>query len=616
MLAGLVLAAVIIGIWVDRGFGALSEERLAVLAAALIIIGIQIFFSSFLLSILGLRRRDVGMRRRGRGSRWRQARWPSSSALAHVLTTRSRGQSGSNYVRRVEPGRRRSGPRACGASGGQAVARRHRRGADPARHLRTPDPGGATCTATSAGRRDRLGKPPQAVARVTWPCRSRPSTATRSARCASASSGRRAHSAVRLAGDVRLEWLRPGSESWLEILPTVDRRFGYGKANAFGAWLLPIAGLVLALAGAWLLGWSCASSGAARLRRLPAAALMVRRGGVRQRARLAVVTPPFHVPDETVHVAYVQYLAETGGSQTSPGQRVLRRAVRPAGRARLQLGGGQPSRTHHCSERRTARCRRRAPPAEPVSGGGTAEGSNQPPLYYALRGGRVPGLAVEEPARPLWVMRVLSALLGAVTLFVYLFLRELFPEPWTWTMGALAVAFQPLFGFVGSGVTPDTLLFATSAALFWVLARAFRRGLTPRLGAGIGRRAGAGDARQAELPGPRARRGSGHRVARVARAPRPGARRAAAGAALACAIVVAVAAHVRGAQRDSVGPRRLGRRPGRGRQVGDRSGAAPGDPNTLNEQLSYTWQLYLPRLPFMNEQFAGFPAVGPRGSRA
>ena len=45
-------------IWFDRGFGQLSEERLAVLAATLIIIGLQIFFSSFLLSILGLRRRD------------------------------------------------------------------------------------------------------------------------------------------------------------------------------------------------------------------------------------------------------------------------------------------------------------------------------------------------------------------------------------------------------------------------------------------------------------------------------------------------------------------------------------------------------------------------------
>ena len=56
-LSGLIVSGVIVGIWADRGFGALSEARLAVLAATLIIIGIQIFFGSFLLSILGLRRR-------------------------------------------------------------------------------------------------------------------------------------------------------------------------------------------------------------------------------------------------------------------------------------------------------------------------------------------------------------------------------------------------------------------------------------------------------------------------------------------------------------------------------------------------------------------------------
>jgi hypothetical protein len=49
---------VLIGIWADRGFGSLSEQRLAVLAATFVIVGIQIFFSSFLLSILGLRRRQ------------------------------------------------------------------------------------------------------------------------------------------------------------------------------------------------------------------------------------------------------------------------------------------------------------------------------------------------------------------------------------------------------------------------------------------------------------------------------------------------------------------------------------------------------------------------------
>jgi glycosyltransferase involved in cell wall biosynthesis len=54
--AGAVAGAAILGKWIADGAGALSEERLAIVAATLVIIGIQVFFSSFLLSILGLRR--------------------------------------------------------------------------------------------------------------------------------------------------------------------------------------------------------------------------------------------------------------------------------------------------------------------------------------------------------------------------------------------------------------------------------------------------------------------------------------------------------------------------------------------------------------------------------
>jgi glycosyltransferase involved in cell wall biosynthesis len=56
MLGGLVMGAVIVGTWISHGLGSLSDERLAVVGASLMIVGIQIFFSSFLLSILGLRR--------------------------------------------------------------------------------------------------------------------------------------------------------------------------------------------------------------------------------------------------------------------------------------------------------------------------------------------------------------------------------------------------------------------------------------------------------------------------------------------------------------------------------------------------------------------------------
>jgi glycosyltransferase involved in cell wall biosynthesis len=56
MAAGIATGIVILVSWIVHGFGSLSYERLAVVAASVLIVGIQIFFSSFLLSILGLRR--------------------------------------------------------------------------------------------------------------------------------------------------------------------------------------------------------------------------------------------------------------------------------------------------------------------------------------------------------------------------------------------------------------------------------------------------------------------------------------------------------------------------------------------------------------------------------
>jgi glycosyltransferase involved in cell wall biosynthesis len=56
VLLGFALGAVIVATWISHGFGSLADEHMAVVAATLLIVGIQIFFSSFLLSILGLRR--------------------------------------------------------------------------------------------------------------------------------------------------------------------------------------------------------------------------------------------------------------------------------------------------------------------------------------------------------------------------------------------------------------------------------------------------------------------------------------------------------------------------------------------------------------------------------
>ncbi len=55
-LAGFAMLCAIVLVWIGHGFGSLSQERLAIFAATLLVLGIQIVFTSFLLSIIGLRR--------------------------------------------------------------------------------------------------------------------------------------------------------------------------------------------------------------------------------------------------------------------------------------------------------------------------------------------------------------------------------------------------------------------------------------------------------------------------------------------------------------------------------------------------------------------------------
>jgi glycosyltransferase involved in cell wall biosynthesis len=54
--AGAVLGSVVVGQWIVGGLGSLTQERATILAATLVIVGVQVFFTSFLLSILSLRR--------------------------------------------------------------------------------------------------------------------------------------------------------------------------------------------------------------------------------------------------------------------------------------------------------------------------------------------------------------------------------------------------------------------------------------------------------------------------------------------------------------------------------------------------------------------------------
>ena len=59
LLVGLTSCVWIVILWMQRGLGPLREEKLAIVGGTLVVLGIQIIFGSFLLSILGTRRREI-----------------------------------------------------------------------------------------------------------------------------------------------------------------------------------------------------------------------------------------------------------------------------------------------------------------------------------------------------------------------------------------------------------------------------------------------------------------------------------------------------------------------------------------------------------------------------
>lgn len=202
----------------------------------------------------------------------------------------------------------------------------------------------------------------------------------------------------------------------------------------------------------------------------------------------SIITPPFQGPDEPDHFAYVQHLAETGTLPTTNPNHSQEEEV-----ALKDLEHDQVrfhTEDHPVSTEAAQRQLQHdlARPLRRTGTGGAGVAGSEPPLYYALQ--TIPyalgsgGTLLDRLA----LMRLLSALMGGLTaLLVYLFLREALPGvAWTWTVGGLAVALAPLPGFMSGVVNPDAMLFAVSAAIFYLLARAFRRGLSTDLAIAIG----------------------------------------------------------------------------------------------------------------------------------
>jgi 4-amino-4-deoxy-L-arabinose transferase-like glycosyltransferase len=335
-----------------------------------------------------------------------------------------------------------------------------------------------------------------------------------------------------------------------------------------------------------------------------------------------LIIPLFQTPDEPGHVAYVQHIAETGKPPTgrsgvshfSDEQRSLLDVL-----LWKQIQRRKDNRVPGTATYRKNLERDVDAAADRIGGGGYTTDTNNPPLYYygaAAIYDLSPWSALPDRVH---VLRLFSALLAGVTvLFVFLFVRELLPStPWAWTVGALAVAFQPMFGFTSSGVTSETVLYAASAGIFYLFALAFRRGLTLHRGAAIGALAAIGLLSKTNMLGLAPGIGFGLLVL-VLTADRDRRRQAIQGA-LAALVVVAVPAVIYMALNSTVWDRGLwfGREgvppvkdipvPGSGSGSGAASGAATETESaTLLDGISYMWQFYLPRLPFMHSYFPDY----------
>jgi Predicted membrane protein (DUF2142) len=403
---------------------------------------------------------------------------------------------------------------------------------------------------------------------------------------------------------IRIEYRAGARVGWWSRIGDVARRFADGKASWVGSWTMWLAlglsliAIVLGLVALW--------RGPRR------AALVCALVAVLNALAWSLLVPPFQVPDEESHTGYVQYLAETG-KVPKPGfigysdeENALLRAlafgsVIGVRDNRPPHGPGIDARLRAIERSRLSR----------VGGGDPAGAVVYPPTFYALES--VPYLASPTGSslldRLVW-MRALCALLAGLTVFLtYRFLRELLPtQPWAWTVGALGVAFLPMFGFVSGGVQNDAGMYACAAALLWAMTRVLQRGLTPLRGLAVGGALVTGilikytmvglapAAAAAVLVGLwRARKAR----AEASPADASPARRAWLGAGVAALVVALPIAAYAALSKWAWG------RPLTGPLRASHPEIAQPEPSTITGQLAYAWELFLPRLPFMDDKFPG-----------
>ena len=430
-----------------------------------------------------------------------------------------------------------------------------------------------------------------------------------------ADSARVIEDSATVEGRFAVSWYRPGNESWWSVASNVAERGGRAKAGWIGTWTMWVA--LAAVLACVALAVATVAGARRRSTRVAWACALV---ALVNAAAWAVLVPPFQTPDEYKHVAYAVNLGETGQPPTAADWAkgdptdVIAGLEATWFRSQVFDNRMRPPWTEAddaAAERLLSdRLSRR---------GGAEAATTYPPLYYVAAAAVA---KVDDGGNVLdrmTLMRLASALFAAVAAFFSaLFVRELVPSvPWAWAAGGMVAAFQPMLGFMGGSVNNDTLLFAASAVLLYAVARALRRGLTVPLAAVAGGAMAAGVLTKPTMVAlvPLACLGIGLAAWRR----RGGAGipwRSLATVLVAAAIPIAVYSAVNALVWDrgaiAVGAGAIDSSVASGSDTAAPPSPAPTAPAPtaerpfeVGELLSYTWQFYLPRLPFMEDEFGG-----------
>jgi 4-amino-4-deoxy-L-arabinose transferase-like glycosyltransferase len=223
----------------------------------------------------------------------------------------------------------------------------------------------------------------------------------------------------------------------------------------------------------------------ARRRRIPLA-LLVGLIAFGNAALWAHVTPAFDAPDESEHFAYVQSLVERGKPlEHVPTARSTYSSEEALGIRMTRILDGAETADGKppwlaSQERIFNRIDRSGDPARDDGGGFAAAGSSHSPAYYSLV---APAYALASGGGlwdQLFASRLVSAILGGiVAACAFLIVLELLPGRRRIAAAAgFGVAFQPMFAFMAGSVNNDMGVNAGAAVVTLLAVQLIRRGFS------------------------------------------------------------------------------------------------------------------------------------------